>query len=211
MKKSVSLLLLLAMLLSVCSVASAETAPAQKVKPVMPERLRELVAGKTFTARWDGYACDEEIENVTLYFQVCEQETYTAEEVEALQAGDVIVIGGDEFVVKAIEQDEFGYNVTGLWYSIFLYKGDNGLYKAVTDTENRFYTNLFAFEVPAPTDLRFLNWSDPEAEAPVEMTLKDLVTMRMNDEIFSSEDNTEITFDENGRLIEIVYRYTPWN
>ena len=43
------------------------------------------------------------------------------------------------------------------------------------------------------------------------MTLKDLVTMRMNDEIFSSEDNTEITFDENGRLIEIVYRYTPWN
>lgn len=207
MKKTVSALALVCMLLA----AMTSAVSAQRVEPIMPEMLRSVLAGKTFIASMDGYGCDEEFEHVTLSFQICEQETYTAEEIEALAAGDVLIVGGEEFVVKKINTDEYGIELTGEWYSLFLSKNDEGLYTAVTDTENRFYKNLFGIEVPAPKDLRFVDWSDPEAEEPTVLTLRDLMIRRMNDEIYSSPDNTEITFDAEGRLSEVVYRYSPWN
>ena len=206
MKKTLWFLMMTCMLLMTVTAASAQTAA-----PVIPELLRDLVAGKTFIARMDGYASDEEMEHSTLYFQVCEQESYKPEEIEALQAGDTILIGGAPFVIKEIKQDEFGYEFTGESYTIFLSKNEKGLYNAVTDTENRFYKNVFAIEVPAASSLRFLDWSDPEAEAPVKMTCKDLLTRYMNNEIHSTEDNTEITFDADGNLTEVIYRYSPWN
>lgn len=207
MKKTVRALALVCVLLMAMTAAVS----AQTVEPVMPEMLRSVLAGKTFVARMDGYACDEAFEHVTLNFQICEQETYTAEAIEALAAGDVLVAGGEEFAVKAVKTDEYGIELTGEWYSLFLYKNEDGLYTAVTDTENRFYKNLFGIEVPAPKDLRFVDWSDPEAEEPTVLTLKDLMTRAMNDEINSTADNTEITFDAEGRLSELVYRYSPWN
>ena len=206
MKKTLWFLMMTCMLLMTVTAASAQTAA-----PVIPELLRDLVAGKTFIARMEGYASDEEMEHATLYFQVCEQESYKPEEIEALQAGDTILIGGAPFVIKEIKQDEFGYEFTGESYTIFLSKNEKGLYNAVTDTENRFYKNVFAIEVPAASSLRFLDWSDPEAEAPVKMTCKDLLTRYMNNEIHSTEDNTEITFDADGNLTEVIYRYSPWN
>ena len=206
MKKTLWFLMMTCMLLMTVTAASAQTAA-----PVIPELLRDLVAGKTFIARMEGYASDEEMEHATLYFQVCEQESYKPEEIEALQAGDTILIGGAPFVIKEIKQDEFGYEFTGESYTIFLSKNEKGLYNAVTDTENRFYKNVFAIEVPAASSLRFLDWSDPEAEAPVKMTCKDLLTRYMNNEIHSTEDNTEIAFDADGNLTEVIYRYSPWN
>lgn len=206
MKRWISLLILAGLFLVLAGTASALT-----TKPVMPEMLHDLVAGKTFKARMEGYATDEEMKDVTLYFSVYEQESYPADEVEKLAAGDTIVIGGEEFAIRKIETDETGYKVTGPWYTIYLSKNDKGLYTAITDTENRFYKNVFAIEVPAASSLRFLDWSDPEAEAPVKMTCKDLLTRYMNNEIHSTEDNTEITFDADGNLTEVIYRYSPWN
>ena len=206
MKKTLYILMMICMLLMTVTAASAQTAA-----PVIPGLLRDVVAGKTFIARMEGYICDEEMEHFTLYFQICEQESYKPEEIETLQVGDTILIGGDPFEIKEIGQDEFGYKFTGESYEIFLSKNKKNLYNAVTDTENRFYKNVFAIEVPAPAGLRFLDWSDPEAEAPVELTCKDLVTRYMNDEIHSTEDNTEITFDTDGNLVEVIYRYSPWN
>ncbi|MDO5327439.1 MAG: hypothetical protein Q4G00_12060 [Clostridia bacterium] len=207
MKKTISVLVLICVLL----VSLTVSASAQTVAPVFPEALRQLVAGKTFIASANGFVCNEEMDHVTLYFQICEQESYTAEEVEALQPGDTIIVGGEEFKIKEIKQDEFGYEFVGELYAIFVTKNEKGLYNAVTDTENRFYRNLFAIEVPAPSDMVFLDWSDPEAEAPTELTLKDYVNRYMNDEINSTPDNTEITFDENGNLTAVTYRYSPWN
>ena len=206
MKKGLCILLCL-LLVSLTAGALPET-----VKPVMPEKLRSLVAGKTFfNTRLEGCTYDENMENALLTFQICEQESYEADAVKTLQAGDTIVIGGDEFVIKDIKQDEFGYELTGELYTVFLYENEDGLFNAVSDTENRFYKKLFAIEVPAASDLRFLDWSDPEAEEPVVLTLKHLLTRYANEEIFSSEDNTEIIFDEDGNLTDVVYRYSPWN
>ena len=90
-------------------------------------------------------------------------------------------------------------------------KNDDGAYYAVTDTESRFYKNVFAVDVPAAHEFRFLDWCDPEADAPTELSLKEMLTRYSNDEIHSTEDNTEVTFDENGRVTQIIYRYPPWN
>ena len=56
-----------------------------------------------------------------------------------------------------------------------------------------------------------MDWSDPEAETPTELTLKDLVTRYENNEIHSIPDNTQITFDADGKLVEVKYTYSPWN
>ena len=207
MKKTVCAMVLVCVLL----VSLTAGAAAQTVEPLMPGLLRELVAGKTFIAAMEGYACDEAMEKATLYFRISEQETYKAEDVKALQTGDTLVVGGSDFVIQAIEQDEFGYYLTGEDFSIFLSANDDGLYYAVGDTEERFYRTICSIEIPASADLLFLDWSDPEADDPTELTLKDLLTRYANEEIHSMEDNTEITFDENGKLVSILYRYSPWN
>lgn len=206
MKRWISLWILAGLFLVLAGTASALT-----TKPVMPEMLHDLVAGKTFKARMEGYATDEEMKDVTLYFSVYEQESYPADEVEKLAAGDTIVIGGEEFAIRKIETDETGYKVTGPWYTIYLSKNDKGLYTAITDTENRFYKNVFRFEVQAAPDFKFLDSGDPEAEKPVELTIKELIDRYSNEQLNSSEENTVITFDDVGMVKQLEYLYTPWN
>ncbi len=205
MKRLISLLILAGLFLVLAGTASALT-----TKPVMPELLHDLVAGKTFKARMEGYATDEEMKNVTLYFSVYEQESYLADEVENLAVGDTIVIGGDDFVIRKIETDETGYKMTGL-YTIYLSKNDKGLYTAITDTENRFYKNVFSFEVQAAPDFKFLDSGDPEAEKPVELTIKELIERYSDEQLNSMEENTVITFDDDGLVKQLEYLYTPWN
>lgn len=205
MKRLISLLILAGLFLVLAGTASALT-----TKPVMPEMLHDLVAGKTFKARMEGYATDEEMKNVTLYFSVYEQESYLADEVENLAVGDTIVVGGDDFVIQKIETDETGYKMTGL-YTIYLSKNDKGLYTAITDTENRFYKNVFSFEVQAAPDFKFLDSGDPEAEKPVELTIKELIDRYSDEQLNSMEENTVITFDDDGLVKQLEYLYTPWN
>lgn len=184
---------------------------AQTAEPQMPEKLRGLVAGKTHIACLEGYAADEAMAHVSLSFVIYEQETYQAQDVQALAPGDTLTVGGEPFRILSIKQDEYGYEVTGETYDLFLYPNEDGLYYAVSDTEHRFYAAVAAIEVPAPADLRFVDGSDPEAEEATVGTLQDLLDRYGKEEINSSADNTEITFDEEGRLTEIVYRYSPWN
>ena len=204
MKKMICALTVICMLL----VSLTAAAFAQTVKPTVPETLRNLVAGKTLIGRLTGMYTDD-AGNAAFTCQISEQETFKAEEIEALQAGDTLVVGGESFLIKEIKQDEFGYEAKGEDYTLFLSKNEDGQYVAVTDTENRFYRTLFTVEVPASSALRFLDWSDPEAEAPTELTLKDLVERYAD--LNSLEDNTEFTFDENAQLIQFTYRYSPWN
>jgi len=201
-----ALALICALLMAMTAAASADT-----VKPVGSELQRSVLAGKTFIGRMEGYVSDEEMEHATLYFQICEPENYAAQEVEALKAGDVIVVGGDNFEIKEVKQDENGYELVGEYYTVFAYKNEDGAYYLVTDTENRFYKDVFGFGVTVPEDFKFLDWSDPEAEQPTELTLHDLLVKYSNEEIHSTEDNTEFSFDENGALTQVVYRYSPWN
>ena len=207
MKKRIcAFIMTLTLALSLAAAVSAQT-----VEPVMPDILRDTLAGKTFIARMEGFASDEAMEKATLYFQICEQETYPAGQVESLAAGDTIMVGGDEFVIKSVEKDETGYTLTGEWYTVYLYQNDAGAYYAVSDTEHRFYKNVFGIEVRATDSFVFLDKSDPETQTPKELTLNDLLTRYINEEINSSPDNTVIAFDENGVLSTMTYSFSPWN
>ena len=208
MKKIAAISMIMCLLL-LCAAACAQT-----VEPVVPEALRTLLAGKTFKARMDGYGWGtEDMSDAKIVWQICERETYPAEAVEALKEGDTLVVGGDRFVIKTIEQQDWGYDLTSVdgWYDLTLTKNEDGRYWAITDTENSFYTNLFQVEVPVPEDMQFLDQSDPEAEEPTVLTVKDLLERAMNEELHLDETNTTITFDEEGRLMSVHYTYAPWN
>ncbi|MBQ9009507.1 MAG: hypothetical protein IJ088_09285 [Clostridia bacterium] len=206
MKKWIVMLALAGLLLGLMGSASALT-----TKPVMPQMLHDLVAGKTFKARMDGYVTNEDRTKVTLSFTVCEQESYLAEEVERLTVGDTLVIGGEDFVIMQMEPDETGYKLTGEGYSVYLINNGKGIYTAITDTENRFYKTVFSIEVPVTDGFRFLDYGNPEATEPTELSVTDLLDRYSGEQMTSTEENTVIVFDADGNLNRVEYHYTPWN
>ena len=189
-----------------------EDASGKTVQPVMPEAFRALVAGKTFTARLMGYGWGDDPDSAVLTWQISEREAYPAEEIESLQPGDTIVAGGERIPVASVRWDEWGCVVSDAaeWSVLNLSKRDDGLYVATTDTDNPFWRPVFTIEVPADASLRYLDWSG-DTEEPVELTVRELKARLAGDEIFLDENNTEITFDEDGNLSVILQRYSPWN
>ena len=90
-------------------------------------------------------------------------------------------------------------------------KMEDGTYVARTETDNMFYTELFTVTIPLSKDISFLDWSDPEnLEAPVKKGYAELLDLLLEDTNFSPY-NTKVTFDENGKLSEFLYTYSPWN
>ena len=60
-------------------------------------------------------------------------------------------------------------------------------------------------------DIRFLDWSDPEnLEEPVKRGFDELLDCLLSETDFAPH-NTQVTFDENGKLVELLYNYSPWN
>ena len=208
MKKTLCIFALICVLLASLTVSAS----AQTVEPLMPELLRQVLAGKTFTARMDSYFFDESMEHIILGFQICEKETYPAEAIEALKPGDTILVGGEEFLIKEFKQEDFGYEAVGETYSIILTKNDAGLYTAISDTETSFFKNLFLIEADVGgSDFRFVDASAGDDVPPTVLNVQEMVKKLSNGEIHSNEDNTKITFDENGKLVEFLYTYSPWN
>ena len=55
------------------------------------------------------------------------------------------------------------------------------------------------------------DWSDPEnLEEPVKLGYDELLGHLLDGTNFAPY-NTRVTFDENGKLIEFLYSYSPWN
>ena len=82
---------------------------------------------------------------------------------------------------------------------------------AATETENPFWTKAFTIVVPLEKDILFLDWSDPEnLDEPVKLGFSELLDHLLEGTCFTP-DNTKITFDESGKLVEFLYTYTPWN
>ena len=80
-----------------------------------------------------------------------------------------------------------------------------------TDTDYPFWTDVFTVTVPLEKDIRFLDWSDPEnLEEPVKLGFEELLDHLLNQTDFDPY-NTKVTFDENGKLVELLYSYSPWN
>ena len=65
--------------------------------------------------------------------------------------------------------------------------------------------------MPLEKDIIFLDWSDPEnLDEPVKLGFDELLDHLLEGTNFAPY-NTRVTFDENGKLMELLYSYSPWN
>ena len=215
MKKMISILC--ALLLTCFAVAASAEAPVSNLYTPNPsETLKALVGGKSFEAEITGLESvgEDEDARFTISITVCERDRFDPAIIDSLAERDIIRFGdGTSMMVMEVTRDEFGVTVKdGFDNSIYFYKAEDGdAYIASTDTENPFYTEVFTVKVPLGKDISFLDWSDPEnLDEPVKLGFDELLDHLLEGTSFAPY-NTRVTFDENGKLVEFLYSYSPWN
>ena len=215
MKKMMAILCVL-LLTCLAAAASAEAPVSNLYKPNTSETFKALVGGKSFEAGITGMESTGEDEDAkfTITITVYERDRFDAAVIENLAERDILCFGdGTAFMVMEVIRDEFGVIVKdgfGNGYSFF--KAEDGdAYIASTDTDNPLYTDVFMVTVPLEKDIRFLDGSDPEKLGePVQRTFDDLLALIQDGTNFFPY-NTKVTFDEDGKLVEFLYSYSPWN
>lgn len=205
----------IAVLAALCVLwTSLGAAQAVSVRPGLSALVRQMVAGQTFSARLTGYTWAGELSDVSLTFSLCEPETFLKEEIEALQEGDTVVVGGFPYEVISIREEEGVITVNKgiLSTDTLVFKPqEDGSYTVFTDTDVPFWRGSVTVSCPVSPDAIFLDWSDPGAVIPSTYGLEELMDRLIDDAIFLTPNNTEITFDEEGRLSVLLYRYSPTN
>ena len=203
-------------MLIICSaaVAFAEPYVSNLYKPMASETLKALLGGKSFHARVNGMESTGQDEDTKfrISITVCERDRFDAAVIENLAVHDILQFGnGDAAMVMEVIPDEFGVTVKGGEDVYSFYKEEDGSYTVTTDTDFPFWTEIFTVTVPLEKDVRFLDWSDPENQGePVQLGFDALRDLLQGDTNFSPY-NTCVTFDENGKLVEFLYNYSPWN
>ena len=214
MKKLTAILCAL-LIACLAATACAEIPSSDVYKPVVPETYKALVGGKTFEARIGGMESfgEDEDAKVTLSITVFEETHFEANIVENLKASDILVFApGVATMVMEVTTDESGTSIKdGNGDGYYFIKADDGCYAVRTDTDNIVYSEVFTVSVLLEKDVSFLDWSDPEnLEGPVKKGYDELIDLLLEGTNFSPY-NTKVTFDENGKLVEFLYTYSPWN
>ena len=215
MKKLTAILCGLFMI-CLAAAAFAEVPVSNLYRPETPDTFRALVGGKSFEAKvagWGSYGEDEDAK-YEITITVCERDRFDPAVIENLAEHDIICFGdGTAAVVTEVVRDEFGATVKGSGFDAYsFFRSEDGTaYIAATDTDYPFYTDIFTVTVPLQKDIIFQDWSDPEnLDAPVERGFDELISLIQEGTNFSPY-NTRVTFDENGKLAEFLYTYSPWN
>ena len=214
MKKMMAILCVL--LLTCFAVAAFAEAPVSNLyKSNTPETFKALVGGKSFEARISGWGSTGEDEDAkyTITITVCERDRFDATVIENLAERDILCFGdGTSMMVMELTRDELGMTVKdGYDNGYSFYKAEDGTYLVSTDTDYPIYTEVFMVTVPLEKGINFLDWSDPEnLEEPVKLGFDELLNHLLEGTDFAPY-NTKVTFDENGKLVEFLYSYSPWN
>lgn len=203
-------------LLAACLAASAcaEIPSSTLYTPAVSETFKALVGGKTFEARVGDMKCvgEDEDARYTLTVTVCEETRYAAD-IENLKVNDIVAFSpAYSTMAMEVTPDEFGFSIIDSYNDGYVFtRAEDGSYTVRTDTDNIRYTDVFTVTVPLHKDISFLDWSDPEnLDGPVQKGYGDLLALLLEDTNFSPY-NTRLTFDENGKLVEFLYTYSPWN
>ena len=214
MKRLITVLCVLALL---CFAASAVAEPynSNLYTPIQSETLKALIGGKSFNARITGFESTGEDEDTKykISITVCERDRFDAEVIENLAVHDILSFGDGTFVMAMeVTRDEYGAIVKGGEGDAYsFYKNEDGTYTVTTDTDYPFWTDIFTVTVPLEKDISFLDWSDPEnLKEPVKLGFNELLD-HLHDGTNFSPYNTQVTFNENGELVEFLYNYSPWN
>ena len=200
--------------LALCAVLTflSAAASAQSISPEPSGLVRQIVAGQTYHARLISYTWAGDIRDLSLFFTLCEQEAFAQEQIESLREGDTIVVSGYPYSVISItgEPGQFIVNrqVESSDTLVFTQR-DDGLYTATNEMNHPFWRGPVFIECAVSPSAVLLDWSNPEAEIPVTCTMDDLMDKLIEGEIQLTEDNTEITFDEEGLLCVLLYQITP--
>ena len=214
MKKLTAILCTLLMI-CLAAAASAEAPTLNLYKANTSETLKALLGGKSFDAEVTGCESTGEDEDAkfTIRITVYERDRFDPAVIENLAEHDILCFGdGTSIMVMEVNRDEYGVTVKdGFDNGYSFFKAEDGAYIAATDTDNPIYTEIFSVKVPLEKDISFLDWSDPEnAEGPVKLGYEELIDSLQEGTDFAPY-NTRVTFDENGKLVEFLYNYSPWN
>ena len=214
--KKITTVLCVLMMICLAATAFAEAPVSNLYKPETSETFKALVGGKSFEARITGWGSTGEDEDAKfeITITVCERDRFDLAAIDNLAEHDILCFGdGTTIMVMEVVRDEFGAIVkdgNGDGYSFFKAE-DGAAYIASTDTDNPFYTDVFTVTVPLDKDISFLDWSDPEnLDEPVKLGFDELIALIQEGTNFAPY-NTKVTFDENGKLVEFLYNYSPWN
>ena len=214
MKKMMTVLCAL-LLICFAAAASAEAPVSNLYRPNTSETFKTLVGRKSFEAAITDVKSTGEDEDAkfTIAITVYERDQFDAAVIENLAEHDILCFGdGTAIMVMEVTRDEFGATVRdGNNEGYSFYKMEDGTYVASTETDYPFYTEIFTVKVPLEKDISFLDWSDPEnLDDPVKLGFNELVDHLLEGTDFAPY-NTRVTFDENGKLVELLYNYSPWN
>ena len=214
--KKLTTVLCAILMICLAATAFAEVPVSNLYKPVPSETFKALVGGKSFEARVTGWGSTGEDEDTkfTITLTVCERDRFDAAAIDNLAERDILSFGnGTTVMAMEVIRDESGVTVKGPENdAYYFFKAEDGAaYIATTDTDYPFYSEVFTVTVPLEKDISFLDWSDPEnLDAPVKRGFDDLITLIQEGTDFAPY-NTKVTFDENGKLVEFLYSYSPWN
>ena len=214
MKKTMAILCVLLMICFAVA-ASAEAPGSNLYRPNTSEMFRALVGGKSFEAGITEItsAGEDEDAKYTITMTVYERDRFDAAVIENLAKGDILFFGnGTAAMVTEVTHDEDGTAVkSGDNEDYSFWKTEEGTYIASTVPDYPLYSEVFTIKVPLEKDIRFLDWSDPEnLDEPVILGFNELLDHLLEGTNFAPY-NTRVTFDENGKLIELLYNYSPWN
>ena len=205
MKKIAAALLTLALTLS-CVAAMAET-----VLPVPAEISLDKLDGRYVPTDIKD-AGDGKIE-LTLY----ETEAFSAESIQKLQAGDVIVSSGVEYPVEAVRPDEeFGdyYVLTADDVELLFARTASGDYALTGDDDVHPLITVGTMTAEVyPYVYAFLDQIDPLSgeilDKPVLYTGEEFLQLLKSDPVGFDIGNTHVLFD--GNMPRVIFRsYVPW-
>ena len=214
MKRIMTILCALLMLGSALA-ASAEVPVSNLYRPNTSETFRALVGGKSFDAGITDSSSigEDEDTKYTITLTVYERDRFDAAVIENLAKGDILAFGnGTTTMIMEVTHDAYGTTAKGSDQEDYsFWKTEEGTYIASTVPDYPLYTEVFTVKVPLPKDIIFLDWSDPEnLDEPVKLGYDALLDNLLDGTDFAPY-NTRVTFDENGKLIELLYQYSPWN
>ena len=173
----------------------------------IPANVPAPAAGEKYVTRLTDYNAEEN----TVQAEVMTEILLDREDVDKLQVGDTLTIGGESIVVETLERDEYGVMIND--DTELRYGGGTDVYAY---SYEKMYMEPFAdLTVQIPDDLVFLDGIDPATgdilDTPAEHNAAEFREMLAAGGFpdFAS-DNVYVTFNEAGQMTRVERFYTPW-
>lgn len=210
----------------VCDLDIAKLSAASRVVEPMPVKTdTNALAGTTVYAIPGEYSREDGLLTLTLI----EPEAFAAEDIRALQPGDVIVSGGREYRVDTLMDNgyylivnpgEFEFSDGSLW----MVKDGEGNYLPV-EYEDYIWREAGQITCALTDDAVFLDGIVPESgeplDEPTRHTAAEFLRMRETEEYLADDDftvsgpgfsthNFRVSFGADGQLATLERFYVPW-